>query len=86
MSIDNINATQSPEAKAKRAATLSTKREEKQEARGYSLPLVLTCKVTGKHVKYTSAAYIEKCIAKAGGLENLLTNYVSREGRRTNKA
>jgi hypothetical protein len=48
--------------------------------------LVLTCKVTGKSVKYTSAAYIDKCIAKAGSLEALQSNYVSRDGKRANKA
>lgn len=83
---NNINATQSPEAKAKRAATLTAKRDEKAATRGYSLPLVLTCKVTGKSVKYTSAAYIDKCIAKAGSLEKLMANYTSREGRRSQKA
>lgn len=74
--------TQTPEAKAKRAATVATKREQKASERGYTLPLVLTCKVTGKAVKYTSAAYIDKCISKAGSLEALQANYVSREGKR----
>jgi len=82
----NISATQSVEAKAKRAQTIATKRDEKAADRGYTLPLVLTCKVTGKSVKYTSAAYIDKCIAKAGSLEKLLTTYVSREGRRNRAA
>ena len=82
----NVTATQSPEAKAKRAATVATKREAKAAERGYTLPLVLTCKVTGKSVKYTSAAYIDKTIAKYGSLENLQKNYVSREGKRTSKA
>ena len=82
----NISATQSVEAKAKRAQTIATKRDEKTAERGYTLPLVLTCKVTGKSVKYTSAAYIDKCIAKAGSLEKLLTTYVSREGRRNRAA
>ncbi len=82
----DIKNTQTPEAKAKRAATVATKREQKASERGYTLPLVLTCKVTGKAVKYTSAAYIDKCIAKAGSLEALQKNYVSREGKRTEKA
>ena len=37
-------------------------------------------------VKYTSAAYIDKTIAKYGSLENLQSNYVSREGKRTQKS
>ena len=82
----DIKNTQTPEAKAKRAATVATKREAKAAERGYTLPLVLTCKVTGKAVKYTSAAYIDKCIAKAGSLEALQSNYVSREGKRSQKA
>ena len=82
----NTKNTQTPEAKAKRAATVATKREAKANERGYTLPLVLTCSVTGKSVKYTSAAYIDKCIAKAGSLEALQKTYVSREGKRTQKA
>lgn len=74
--------TQTPAAKAKRAATIANKRDAKSAARGYTLPLVLTCKVTGKSVKYTSAAYIDKCIAKYGSLELLQKNYVSRDGKR----
>lgn len=85
MNTDTKN-TQTPEAKAKRAATVATKREQKASERGYTLPLVLTCKVTGKAVKYTSAAYIDKCIAKAGSLEALQSNYVSRDGKRSQKA
>ena len=82
----DIKNTQTPEAKAKRAATVATKREAKAAERGYTLPLVLTCKVTGKSGKYTSAAYIDKCIAKYGSLEALQTGYVSREGKRNQKA
>jgi len=83
---NTISATQTAEAKAKRSATIATKRDEKTAERGYTLPLVLTCKVTGKSVKYTSASYIDKVIAKHGSLEKLLTGYVSREGRRQSKA
>jgi hypothetical protein len=82
----NAKNTQTPEAKAKRAATVATKREAKAAERGYTLPLVLTCSVTGKAVKYTSAAYIDKCIAKAGSLEALQKSYVSRDGKRSQKA
>ena len=78
----NISATQTAEAKAKRSATIATKRDEKAESRGYSLPLVLVCKSTGKSVKYTSSSYIDKCIAKHGSIEALRANYVSRVGRR----
>jgi len=83
---NTISATQTAEAKAKRAQTIATKRDEKTAERGYTLPLVLTCKVTGKSVKYTSASYIDKVIAKYGSLDKLLTGYVSREGRRQSKA
>ena len=78
----NISATQTTEAKAKRSATIATKRDEKATERGYTLPLVLTCKVTGKAVKYTSASYIDKVIANHGSLEALQKNYRSRAGRR----
>lgn len=61
-------------------------RAERIAARGYTMPLVLTCTVTGKTVKYTAKAYIEKCIAKAGSLDNLRATYVCREGRRQLKA
>jgi len=78
----NISATQTAEAKAKRSATIATKRDEKAAERGFALPLVLVCTVTGKTVKYTSNQYISKVLAKHGSLENLRKNYVSREGRR----
>ena len=67
---------------AKRAATVEKNRAARIADRGYALPLVLTCKVTGKSVKYTSPAYIEKVIAKYGSLELLQANYTSREGKR----
>jgi hypothetical protein len=79
---EEINNTQTPEAKAKRATTVANKRAAKAQARGYTLPLVLTCVVTKKSVKYTSESYISKTIAKYGSLENLLKNYTSREGKR----
>lgn len=60
-----------------------SKRAQKIASRGYSLPLVLTCKVTGKQVKYTSPAYINKCLAKYGdSIERMKAEYVSREGKR----
>jgi hypothetical protein len=66
----------------KRAATIEKNRATRISERGYALPLVLTCKVTGKSVKYTSPSYIEKVISKFGSLQALQTGYVSREGRR----
>lgn len=50
--------------------------------RGYTLPLKLTCKVTGKEVAYTDPEYIDKRIAEFGSLEALQKNFVSREGKR----
>ena len=60
----------------------TSKRADKIADRGYALPLVLTCKVTGQQVKYTSPSYIDKVIAKHGSLEALQANFVSRAGRR----
>lgn len=82
-----MNETKSTAPKAesaadKRKATVAKKREERIKARGYALPLVLKCSVTGKEVKYTSPAYIDKCIAKAGSLDKLKKTYTSRAGRR----
>ena len=66
----------------KRSATIEKNRSARISERGYALPLVLTCKVTGKQVKYTSPSYIDKTIARSGSLELLQKNFVSREGRR----
>lgn len=79
MTTDNAtNATA-----AKRAATVEKNRAARIAERGYALPLVLTCKVTGKSVKYTSPSYIQKVLSKYNdSLEELQKNYVSREGRR----
>lgn len=68
----------------KRADTIASKRQEKIAKRGYALPLALTCKVTGKEVKYTSPTYIDKVIAKSPGktLESVRETFVSRDGRR----
>lgn len=59
-----------------------TKRAQKIADRGYTLPLVLTCTVTGQQVKYTSPSYIDKVIAKYGSLEALQKGFVSRAGKR----
>lgn len=82
MSTEKSTAPKAESAAEKRKATVAKKREERIKARGYALPLVLKCSVTGKEVKYTSPAYIDKCIAKAGSLEKLKKTYTSREGRR----
>lgn len=66
----------------KRSATIEKNRSARIADRGYALPLVLTCKVTGKQVKYTSPSYIDKVIAKAGSLEALQSTFTCREGRR----
>lgn len=76
---------QAPSTAEKRAATVASNRAKRIAERGYALPLVLTCKVTGKSVKYTSPSYIDKVIAKYGSLEQLQANYTSREGRRSVK-
>lgn len=67
----------------KRSATIEKNRSARIAERGFSLPLVLTCKVTGKQVKYTSPSYIDKVIARAGSLEKLQASFTSREGRRS---
>jgi hypothetical protein len=66
----------------KRSATIEKNRTARITERGYALPLVLTCQVTGKQVKYTSPSYIDKVIARAGSLEKLQATFTSREGRR----
>lgn len=78
MNNDNANKTTSE----KRAATVASNRAARIASRGYPLPLVLTCTVTGKSVKYTSPSYVDKVAAKYGSLDLLRKNYVSREGRR----
>lgn len=78
--------TKAETAAQKRAATVAQKRADRIAKRGYALPLVLTCHVTKKTVKYTSPAYIDKVIAKAGSLKKLQETYVSREGRRIEAA
>jgi len=66
---------------AKRAQT----KAQKEVARGFPLPLSLTCTKTGKVNKYTSLAYIRKLIERAGTLENLRKTYVSAEARKQPK-
>jgi hypothetical protein len=77
---------QSNEAPAKRRRAPSVKRAEtrtqKEQSRGFPLPLVLTCPVTGKVAKYTSLPYIRKLIEKHGSIDAVKANYVSAEGRK----
>jgi len=63
---------------AKRAAT----KAQKEESRGFPLPLYLTCPVTNKTNKYTSLQYIRKLIAKHGTIEEVKKSYVSAEGKK----
>ena len=70
-----MQTTTNNTAAVKRAATVEKNRTERISERGYSLPLILTCKVTGKQVKYTSPSYIDKVIAKHGSLEALQANF-----------
>lgn len=63
---------------AKRAET----KAQKEAARGFPLPLVLTCTSTGKVVKYTSLAYIRKLITKYGSIDAVRTGYVATEARK----
>ena len=63
---------------AKRAAT----KAQKEQSRGFPLPLYLTCPVTKKTNKYTSLTYIRKLITKHGTIENVKNNYVSAEGKK----
>jgi hypothetical protein len=76
-----MSNTENQTTEQKRSATIAKKRAQRIAERGYALPLVLTCKVTGKSVKYTSPSYVDKVIAKFGTLEALQAGYVSREGR-----
>jgi len=63
---------------AKRAAT----KAQKEQSRGFPLPLYLTCPVTNKTNKYTSLAYIRKLIAKHGTIEEVKKTYISAEGKK----
>jgi hypothetical protein len=82
----DTETTQIAEAPAKRRRAPSAKRAQtrvqKEQSRGFPLPLVLTCPVTGKVAKYTSLPYIRKLVEKYGGVEEIKKNYVSAEGRK----
>jgi hypothetical protein len=49
--------------------------------RGYTLPVRLQCRITGKQVAYTSPVYIDKKIEEYGSMDKLHRNFISREGR-----
>ncbi len=78
---DQVKVKKRRAPSAKRAAT----KAEKEAARGFPLPLTLTCSVTGKTNKYTSLPYIRKLIAKYGTIEGVKQNYVSSEGKKQQK-
>ena len=71
-------------AKRRRAPSIkrATSKLQKEQSRGFPLPLILTCPVTNKVNKYTSLAYIRKLIAKYGSVEELRKSYVSADGRK----
>ena len=83
MTTDNTQDTSAP-VKRRRAPSLkrAQTRAQKEQNRGFPLPLVLTCPVTGKVSKYTSLPYIRKLIEKHGTVEAVKANYVSIEGRK----
>lgn len=47
----------------------------------FPCPLTLTCKISGKKVTYSDPEYIKARIEKAGSLEALVSNYVSRSAK-----
>jgi hypothetical protein len=82
---DNINQSTVQVTEKKRRAP-SVKRAatkvQKEQSRGFPLPLYLTCPVTNKTNKYTSLAYIRKLITKHGTIEEVKKSYVSAEGKK----
>jgi hypothetical protein len=86
-SIETTNRTSvntiSP-VKRRRAPSVkrATTKAQKEQTRGFPLPLYLKCPVTNKTNKYTSLSYIRKLIAKYGSVDELRTKYVSIEGRK----
>jgi hypothetical protein len=77
-SVDSVPAKRKRSPSLKRAAT----KTQKESTRGFPLPLLLTCPITGKNNKYTSLTYIRKLLAKHGTVEDLRKNYISVEGRK----
>jgi len=70
--------------KRRRAPSIkrATTKAQKEQTRGFPLPLYLTCPVTNKTNKYTSLSYIRKLIAKYGSIDELRVKYISIEGRK----
>jgi hypothetical protein len=83
---NDTETTHTSEVSNKRRRAPSVKRAQtrvqKEQSRGFPLPLVLTCPVTGKAAKYTSLPYIRKLVEKYGSVEGIKKNYVSAEGRK----
>jgi hypothetical protein len=79
----NQSTTQSVEKK-RRASSVkrATTKVQKEQSRGFPLPLYLTCPVTNKVNKYTSLQYIRKLIAKHGTIEDVKKSYISAEGKK----
>lgn len=49
----------------------------------FTIPLTVTCTVSGQQKTYTSREYIEKCLARHGGsLTAFLSSYVCRDAQR----
>jgi hypothetical protein len=80
------NITEQPIEKVKKRRAPSVKRaatkQQKEVNRGFPLPLLLTCPVTGKVNKYTSLPYIRKLLQKYGTIEGVRANYISNEGKK----
>lgn len=52
----------------------------------FTLPLKLTCRISGKIVTYTSADYVNKRLEKYGGdLQAMLSDFVCRDAKRNVK-
>ncbi len=84
-----VGATTNAQSVIKRRRSPSVKRAttkaKKEQDRGFPLPLILVCPVTGKTNKYTSLPYIRKLISKYGNIEEVRKNYISAEGRTQKK-
>lgn len=86
--MDTVTPQETPiKEKKRRAPSIkrATTKAQKEVSRGFPLPLILTCPVTGKTNKYTSLPYIRKLLAKYGSLEELKSKYVSNEGKKLQK-
>lgn len=82
MTTENTQVQETPKRRRAPSAKRAQTRVEKEKTRGFPLPLILTCPVTGKTAKYTSLTYIRKLIEKHGSVEEIKKKYVSTEGRK----